>query len=70
MMDKKYTEHLLTQLIIKHGQQRHKDALDCLTNNEGLYIKCPECGGWGTCHEFTCPRCKGRKFVKEEEETE
>jgi hypothetical protein len=30
LMGKKHALHLLTQLIIKHGQQRHMEALDTL----------------------------------------
>ena len=31
MMKPEYAIHLLTELIKKHGQQRHKEALDELT---------------------------------------
>jgi hypothetical protein len=40
-MQIKHAAHLLKQLIISHGQERHMDALKCLVSN-AIEIPSPE----------------------------
>lgn len=37
-MEPKYASHILEQLIIKHGQQRHMEALEALQNQKGYTV--------------------------------